>query len=304
MNLLLNKDNGQASQILAGDYTYAPEKSMMTNPGLFYIDNFYFDGIKYNASTTSTLSIATENTTNVEITLNIITNDGSEFVVTYNGLVGGSADEGGNEGGSTEPAEPVKLATPSVSGVVAGNAATISWQKIEGAKDYTVTLNGTDVQTVSTTYIVYNNLEYETTYSVSVVANTSDEALYITSDAGTATFTTEAEGTTGGDEGGNTGGENYENWNYSAHYDTSTKVITLTGKDDSRVITVTTSDLAFAKFYADTTHTDYFTNVTVDGVATTDVTSESYVHVQQLKVTIELVINGVTYTGDSNGFTY
>jgi hypothetical protein len=212
--------------------------------------------------------------------------------------------EEANEGGSTEPAEPVKLATPSVSGVVSGNAATISWQKIEGAKDYTVTLNGTDVQTVSTAYIVYNNLDYATTYSVSVVANSSDEALYTTSDAGTATFTTEAQPEDGGDEGGNTGGENYENWNYSAHYNTSNAVITLTGKDDGRVISVTTNELAFAKFYADTTRSSYFTNVTVDGVATTDVTSESYVHIQQTKVTIELVINGVRYTGDSNGFTY
>ena len=205
LDLLLNKDNGQASQILAGDYTYAYEKAQMNTPGYFYIDNFYFDGIKYKASTTSTLSIATENTTDVEITLSIVTTDGSEFVVTYNGLVGGSAGEGGNEDEPSTPAEPVKLATPSVSGVVAGNAATVSWQLIDGAKDYTVTLNGDDVRTVTTSYVMYTNLEYETTYTVTVVANSSDEALYITSDAGTATFTTEAQPEDGGEEGGNTG---------------------------------------------------------------------------------------------------
>ena len=196
-DLLLNNETAQESQILAGDYYYAKYKSNLNTPYYFHIENFYFDGVKYNVSDSSSLTVVTEDTKNVELTLNIATADGSKFVVTYTGLVGG------NEGGSTEP---TKLATPSVSGIVAGNAATVSWQKIDGAKDYTVTLNGTDVQTVSTTYIVYNNLEYETTYSVSVVANSSDEALYITSDAGTATFTTEAEGTTGGDEGGNEGG--------------------------------------------------------------------------------------------------
>ena len=66
-----------------------------------------------------------------------------------------------------------------------------------------------------------------------------------------------------------------------------------------------TNELAFAKFFADaTSHANYFTDVTVDGVPTNDVTPESYVHVQQTKVTIDLVINGVKYTGDSNGFSY
>jgi hypothetical protein len=86
--------------------------------------------------------------------------------------------------------------------MVSGNAATVSWNKIAGAKDYTVTLNGTDVKTVSTAYIVYENLEWETTYNVSVVANPADAAVNAASDAGTATFTTEAN-PNGGDEGGN-----------------------------------------------------------------------------------------------------
>ncbi len=292
MSLRVNDRQANEGTIYPGTYNWI-SASMCGNEGYFSTNNVYVGGVKYDVSG-GTLVVAEKETLDLTITLNLTS--GEQAVFTY--------VEEANEGGSTEPTEPVKLATPSVSGVVAGNAATISWQMIEGAKDYTVTLNGTDVQTVSTTYIVYNNLEYATTYSVSVVANSSDEALYITSDAGTATFTTEAQPEDGGDEGGNTGGENYENWNYSAHYDTSTAVVTLTGKDDSRVITVTTNDLAFAKFYADTTRSSYFTNVTVDGVATTDVTSESYVHIQQTKVTIELVINGVTYTGDSNGFTY
>jgi hypothetical protein len=290
LSLCVNDYQANESGVTPGTYNWIT-RSYCGNKSYFSTNNIVVGGVTYTPSA-GTLVVAEKSTADYTITLTMT--DGSEMTFTY-------VEAEGNEGGSTEP---IKLATPSVSGVVSGNAATISWQMIEGAKDYTVTLNGTDVQTVSTAYIVYNNLEYATTYSVSVVANSSDEALYTTSDAGTATFTTEAQPEEGGEEGGNTGGENYENWNYSAHYNTSNAVITLTGKDDGRVITVTTNELAFAKFYADTTRSSYFTNVTVDGVATTDVTSESYVHIQQTKVTIELVINGVRYTGDSNGFTY
>ncbi len=293
LSLCVNEYAANESGVTPGTYNWIT-RSYSGNKSYFSTNNIVVGGVSYKAAA-GTLVVAEKAT--ADYTINLTMEDGSEMTFTY-------VEAEGNEGGSTEPAEPVKLATPSVAGIASGNAATISWQEIVGAKDYTVTLNGTDVQTVSTTYIVYNNLEYATTYTVSVVANSSDEALYITSDAGTATFTTEAQPEEGGNEGGNTGGENYENWNYSAHYDTSTAVITLTGKDDGRVITVTTNELAFAKFYADTTRSSYFTNVTVDGVATTDVTSESYVHIQQTKVTIELVINGVKYTGDSNGFTY
>ena len=99
---------------------------------------------------------------------------------------------GGNEGGST-PTEPTKLATPSVSGNVSGNTATVSWQDVAGAKDYSVSLNGTYYSTVETAYIVLTDLEYSTTYNVSVVANPADATVNSASDAGTASFTTEAD---------------------------------------------------------------------------------------------------------------
>jgi hypothetical protein len=133
--------------------------------------------------------------TNVVITMDLTMQSGDKFTVKYDGKVGGSA----NEGGTTEL---VKLATPTVTSMVAGNAVTVNWNDIAGAKDYTVTLNGSDVKTVSTAYIVYENLEWETTYSVAVVANPADAAVNAASDAGTATFTTEAN-PGGGDEGGN-----------------------------------------------------------------------------------------------------
>jgi hypothetical protein len=138
------------------------------------------------------------------MTLNLFMDSGDEMVVVYTGTVGGSSSGGGDT-----PAEPTKLATPSVSGIVSGNAATISWQEVAGAKDYTVTLNGSLVSTVTETYIVYTDLEYGVTYSVSVVANPADSAVNSASDAGTATFTTEADPNAGGNEGGNTGDEEW-----------------------------------------------------------------------------------------------
>ena len=192
MSLRVNDYQANESTISPGTYNWITT-SYCGNQGYFSTNNVYVDGVKYDVSG-GTLVVAEKETLDLTITLTLTS--GEQVVFTY-------AEATGDEGGSTEPTEPVKLATPSVAGIASGNAATISWQEIVGAKDYTVTLNGTDVQTVSTTYIVYNNLEYATTYTVSVVANSSDEALYITSDAGTATFTTEAAPEDGGDEGGN-----------------------------------------------------------------------------------------------------
>lgn len=294
-DLIVNDYQSTATSINAGNFNYAPMKSFSGSEGFFFVDNFKMDGIKYKPQVNSTM-VVTNDGANVGITLNLFMDSGDELVVVYNGPIG--------DGGST-PAEPTKLDTPSVSGLVSGNAATISWQAVAGAKDYSVSLNGTFLQTVETAYIVLNDLEYSTTYSVSVVANPADTTVNTASDAGTASFTTEADPNAGGDEpGGDEPATDFIDWHFSAHYNTDNCVVTLTGKDDSRVITVKTNDLAFAKFYADTTRSNYFTDATVDGVATSDVTAESYVHVQQTQVSINLVINGITYTGNSDGFSY
>ena len=267
------------------------------NLGFFSTRNIVVGGTSYNATSGSMAVVTDEATHHMDITVNLLLNAGGAKTFKFSGKVG-------DNGGDT-PAEPTKLDTPSVSGLVSGNAATISWQTIAGAKDYSVSLNGTFLQTVETAYIVLNDLEYSTTYSVSVVANPADSSVNTASDAGTASFTTEADPNAGGDEpGDDEPATDFIDWHFSAHYNTDNCVVTLTGKDDSRVITVKTNDLAFAKFYADTTHSNYFTDATVDGVATSDVTAESYVHVQQTQVSINLVINGITYTGNSDGFSY
>lgn len=190
-DLVVNDYQAKENKILAGSYQGASSISMAGNEGYFYANNFKYDGVSYKPAEASTMVVEGDGT-NVNITMNLTMQSGDKFVVTYAGTIGESAS-----------GEPTKLATPSVSGLVAGNAATVSWNAIAGAKDYTVTLNGTDVQTVETAYIVYQNLEYSTTYTVSVVANPADAAANLASDAGTATFTTEADpGTGGGDDSG------------------------------------------------------------------------------------------------------
>lgn len=99
--------------------------------------------------------------------------------------------------------------------------------------------------------------------------------------------------------------EDFTNWVFDAHYNTSNRVVTLSGRNDERVITLVTDELAFSKFYADSeNYGDYFTNLTVDGVPTDDVTPTSYVQIKSSGVVINLVINGVTYTGTSKSFSY
>ena len=288
-DLLINEYQSKGTQILAGDYQYAPMKSIVGNNGFFYVDNFKLDGVTYKASEASTMVVEGDGT-NVSIRMNLVMQSGDAFVVTYNGKVGGSA----NEGGSTEL---TKLATPSVSGLVSGNAATVSWNEIAGAKDYTVTLNGTDVQTVSTAYIVYENLAWETTYSVSVVANPADSAVNSASDAGTATFTTEAN-PGGGDEGGSTGGESFENWVFSAALDMGAKTITVT--DGSHTVVFTINEVSGGKFYIFDSGVLNITKVVVNGVETTDASGTvDMSSSNNYYITLDATINGVRYTGTS-----
>lgn len=90
------------------------------------------------------------------------------------------------------------LATPVVTATAAANSVTVEWGAVEGAKDYTVTC-GTATQTVATTSATFTELEYATPYTVTVVANPADTSVNSASEAGTATVTTEAAPSQGGE---------------------------------------------------------------------------------------------------------
>lgn len=295
-DLIVNDYQSTATFIEAGSFNYAPMKSFSGSEGFFFVDNFKMDGIKYKPQVNSTM-VVTNDGDNVGITLNLFMDSGDELVVVYNGPIG--------DGGSA-PAEPTKLDTPSVSGLVSGNAATISWQAIAGAKDYSVSLNGTFLQTVETAYIVLTDLEYSTTYSVSVVANPADSSVNTASDAGTASFTTEADPNAGGgDEPENPGdgGESFENWAFSATISGDLKYVTFNGDDGTVIEMSVPYSLSLSTFTYNASNVNYsFTDVKVNGTLTTNVTTESSIKLYQTAgfvFDIDLTIDGVHYTGTS-----
>lgn len=96
-----------------------------------------------------------------------------------------------NDGTDVNPGEPTALATPVVTSAVEGNVVTLSWEAVENAANYVVTV-GTEMPVVveDTTYTFTG--EYETEYTFNVVAVPADEEKFAASEAGVATATTEA----------------------------------------------------------------------------------------------------------------
>ena len=300
LRIYLHANNRGNDYISTGEYTCVGTGARVPTSAGTVNMRYTPDSYWYNHSTANTNSTLSVSFVNNEYVI-IATINGETW--GYKGLPEGWVAPGGGEGGE-EPEQPelTALATPELIVTVSGNTVNASWNPVTGAANYTVTC-GNESKTVEGTTVTFEGLEYGKEYTVTVVANPADPTANTASEAASKSVTTEANA--GGDEpGGDEPATDFIDWHFSAHYNTSNRVITLTGKDDSRVITVTTNDLAFAKFYADTTRSSYFTDATVDGVATSDVTAESYVHVQYNQVSINLVINGVTYTGNSDGFTY
>ena len=99
---------------------------------------------------------------------------------------------------SPETPEVTPLSTPVVTATAAANTITVSWAAVAGAADYTVTCGDATI-TTEATIATFENLEYQTTYAISVVANPADNAVNSASEAAQTTVTTEAEPTTGGD---------------------------------------------------------------------------------------------------------
>ena len=91
-----------------------------------------------------------------------------------------------------EPTEPVALATPDVKASVEGNVVTLTWETIENASQYGITV-GTEMPVFveETTYVFTG--EYETEYTFNVVAVPEDEEKFAASEAAVVTATTEAE---------------------------------------------------------------------------------------------------------------
>ena len=105
-------------------------------------------------------------------------------------------DNGGGTWSVYAPAvvEPTALATPDVTSVVEGNVVTLTWEAVENAAQYGITV-GTEMPVfVEETKYVFTG-EYETEYTFNVVAVPADEEKFAVSEAAVVTATTEAEPT-------------------------------------------------------------------------------------------------------------
>ena len=106
----------------------------------------------------------------------------------------GTWDNGGGTWSVYTPAvvEPVALATPVVEAEVEGNVVTLTWEAVDNAYNYGVTV-GTEMPVFveETTYVFTG--EYETEYTFLVVAVPEDETKFAVSEAAVVTATTKAE---------------------------------------------------------------------------------------------------------------
>ena len=287
MILYINDTQGNESNIYSDDSFIWTTRDYCYYAGDFSTYGITINGMSYEAIS-GAMVLTSDGAGTIEFTMTLNFTNGTSREFSFAGKIGQE-----NAGG-----EVTKLATPSVAGIVAGNSATVSWQEIAGAANYTVTLNGTDVKTVNTAYITYQNLEYDTTYTVSVVANPADAAVNSASDPGTATFTTEAN-PGGGEGGGNTGGESFEGWVFDASLNMGSKLVTLT--DGTHTVVMTLNEVAGGTFYLFGNGVLNVTEVTVNGVAaesasgTMEMSSSSSYY-----IVLDCYINGVHYTGTSN----
>ena len=289
MTLYINDTQGNESNIYTDDSFIWTTRDYCYYSGDFSTYGITVNGLDYEAIS-GNMALFSDDAGTIEFTMTLNFTNGTSRQFSFAGKIGQQ-----NAGG-----EPTKLATPSVAGIVSGNSATVSWQEIAGAKDYTVTLNGGNAKIVETAYITYQDLEYSTTYTVSVVANPADSAVNSASDAGTATFTTEADPNAGGNEGGgNDSGENFENWVFDASLDMGSRLVTLT--DGSHTVVMTLSEVAGGTFYLFDNGVLNVTAITVNGVAaesasgTMEMSSSSNYY-----IVLDCYINGVHYTGTSN----
>ena len=91
----------------------------------------------------------------------------------------------------TPSAAPTALATPVVTAVAKENTVTLSWEAVENAASYAITV-GTEMPVVTEELTYTFTGEYETEYTFNVVAIPADEEKFAASEAGVATATTEA----------------------------------------------------------------------------------------------------------------
>ena len=86
MELLVNDTSALQSDIASGTYSYAPMKSLVGNPGYFYVDKFYVDDVKETPQVNATMEVVSDGST-VTLTMTLPCNSGETFTCTFNGSI-------------------------------------------------------------------------------------------------------------------------------------------------------------------------------------------------------------------------
>ena len=78
------------------------------------------------------------------------------------------------------------LVAPVVNATAEGTTIIVAWEAVDGAKDYTITINGEVSETITATSKEFTGLKYDTKYIFTVVANPTDTEAYTSSPVATA----------------------------------------------------------------------------------------------------------------------
>ena len=86
MELLVNDTSALQNDIASGTYSYAPMKSLVGNPGYFYVDKFYVNDVKETPQVNAKLEVVSDGTT-VELTMTLPCNSGESYTCKFSGSI-------------------------------------------------------------------------------------------------------------------------------------------------------------------------------------------------------------------------
>ena len=86
MELLVNDTSAAQYDIASGTYSYAPMKSLVGNPGYFYVDKFYVNDVKETPQVNATMEVVSDGTT-VELRMTLLCSSGETYTCKFNGSI-------------------------------------------------------------------------------------------------------------------------------------------------------------------------------------------------------------------------
>ena len=86
MELLVNDSSAQQYDIASGTYMHAPMKSLVGNPGYFYVSSLKIDGVSYSPQVNASMEVVSDGST-VSLTMVLPCNTGETINCKFNGSI-------------------------------------------------------------------------------------------------------------------------------------------------------------------------------------------------------------------------